>query len=90
MQALIQQMIKSLGLQVDPNVAPHLSPRYTDFIAAQVKTLSFLTYLGKQFSDFMKPFRENIPECVILLLRHCPPKVCGFFESHVKFSCVEK
>lgn len=32
--------------------------RYKEFVACQVKTLSFLTYLLRGFSDLMKPYED--------------------------------
>ena len=46
----------------------------TDFMAAQVKTLSFLTYLLRAFADFMRPYEETISKSVIQLLIACPPE----------------
>ena len=39
-----------------------------------MKTLSFLTYLLRAFADFMRPYQESIPKCVIQLLLTCPPE----------------
>ncbi|OSX75809.1 hypothetical protein BU14_0219s0009, partial [Porphyra umbilicalis] len=43
-----------------------------DFIAAQVKTVSFLSYLLKQFHALMKPHETSIPRSVVQLLLSCP------------------
>jgi phosphatidylinositol kinase/protein kinase (PI-3 family) len=45
---------------------------YQEFIAAQVKTVSFLSFLLKQFQDLMKPYEESIPRSVVQLLQACP------------------
>jgi transformation/transcription domain-associated protein len=45
---------------------------YQDFIAAQVKTLSFLTYVLRGFSDRMREYQDELARCVIQLLRNCP------------------
>ena len=46
--------------------------RYKEFIACQVKTLSFLTYLLRGFSELMKPYEEAISKAVITLMIACP------------------
>ena len=43
-----------------------------DYIAAQVKTVYFLSYLLRQFSEIMRPHQEAIPKAVVNLLRTCP------------------
>ena len=46
--------------------------RYKEFIACQVKTLSFLTYLLRGFSELMKPYEAAISKAVITLMIACP------------------
>ena len=46
--------------------------RYKEFVACQVKTLSFLTYLLRGFAELMKPFEDAISKAVIQLLAACP------------------
>ncbi|KAL3798859.1 hypothetical protein HJC23_004647 [Cyclotella cryptica] len=46
--------------------------RAHELIAAQVKTLSFLTYLLRGFADQMKPYEEVMAHNVVCLLKHCP------------------
>jgi hypothetical protein len=46
--------------------------RYREFVACQVKTLSFLTYLLRGFSELMKPYEEAISKAVIALMIACP------------------
>jgi phosphatidylinositol kinase/protein kinase (PI-3 family) len=43
-----------------------------DYVAAQVKTVYFLSYLLRQFSDIMRPHQDAIPKAVVNLLRTCP------------------
>ena len=54
-----------MPLAPEPTPTPH---------PHQVKTLSFLTYLLRAFADFMRPYQESIPKCVIQLLLTCPPE----------------
>ena len=71
---LIPLMVQTLALR-PPQAAVHRTRlACTDFMAAQVKTLSFLTYLLRAFADFMRPYQESIPKCVIQLLLTCPPE----------------
>jgi transformation/transcription domain-associated protein len=72
---LIPVMIKALqqgrgdeGIQ-NPPAKKEL---YTDFISAQVKTLSFLTYVLRGYAQGMEPHKDILPDCVIRLLRNCP------------------
>lgn len=46
--------------------------RAHELIAAQVKTLSFLTYLLRGFADQMKPYEDVMAHNVVCLLKHCP------------------
>jgi transformation/transcription domain-associated protein len=46
--------------------------RAHELIAAQVKTLSFLTYLLRGFTDQMKPYEDVMAHNVVCLLKHCP------------------
>ncbi|KAI7902282.1 uncharacterized protein BX663DRAFT_552217 [Cokeromyces recurvatus] len=47
---------------------------YNDFIVAQVKTMSFLAYILRSYTAFLRPFQNQIPEFVLRLLRECPPE----------------
>ena len=46
--------------------------RYRELIAAQAKTLSFLTYLLRGFSSHLKPHAETLATNVVSLMTHCP------------------
>lgn len=45
---------------------------FNEFIAAQVKTLSFLAYLLKQFPELMKTEETSVPRSVVKLMQSCP------------------
>lgn len=69
-----------------------LHAAYSDYISAQVKTLSFLAYITRGFASIIRPHFSLIPSNVIRLLRSCPPdcasarKVCKmmvYLLSHV-------
>ena len=65
-------IVTTLGLQIPPQARMTHRLAYTDFIASQVKTLSFLAYVLRGFAEHLQPYKENIPKCVIQLLLNCP------------------
>jgi len=70
--SLIPLMVHTLALSLPSWAAQRSRLACADFMAAQVKTLSFLTYLLRAFAEIMRPYQESIPKCVINLLRNCP------------------
>lgn len=69
-------MVRAIQLEVPPESqhSPHL---YQEFLAAQVKTVSFLSYLLKNNPDFMKDHHSrgdqvSIARSVVKLLQACP------------------
>jgi hypothetical protein len=78
--SLVPLMMNTLALQAPPSNDATLRTRYKEFIAAQVKTLSLLTYLlrnfeSRQFNESARPNEENIAKNVINLLRSCPSEI---------------
>ena len=76
-QELIPLMIKALTLrqplQIEQRaMPPFMKSAYSDFIAAQVKTLSFLTYVLRGFSNSMVNHQNQLAESIVELLRNCP------------------
>ncbi|KAI0167042.1 hypothetical protein GGR52DRAFT_581740 [Hypoxylon sp. FL1284] len=55
-------------------VSPNIKNRaaFGEFITAQVKTMSFLAYLLRQYSSQLADFLPTLPEIVVRLLRDCP------------------
>ncbi|KAI1462223.1 hypothetical protein F4805DRAFT_125166 [Annulohypoxylon moriforme] len=55
-------------------VSPNIKNRaaFGEFITAQVKTMSFLAYLLRQYSSQLTDFLPTLPEIVVRLLRDCP------------------
>lgn len=47
---------------------------FNDFIACQIKVLSFLAYIARGFSSTLREFREVIPQIILRLLNRCPPE----------------
>lgn len=55
-------------------VSPSIKNRaaFGEFITAQVKTMSFLAYLLRQYSQQLTDFLPTLPEIVVRLLQDCP------------------
>ncbi|KAL2760646.1 hypothetical protein ACRALDRAFT_1073586 [Sodiomyces alcalophilus JCM 7366] len=55
-------------------VSPLIKNRaaFGEFIAAQVKTMSFLAYLLRQHSQKLQDFLPTLPDIVVRLLKDCP------------------
>lgn len=82
--SLIAVMTEALGqrpppFQTYPSAAKsdiHLKriyyTRVRELIAAQTKTLSFLTYLLRGFSNELKPYGERLSSNVVALMTSCP------------------
>lgn len=69
-------MVRAIQLEVPPESQPP-SHLYQEFLAAQVKTVSFLSYMIKNNSNFMKENHSrsdqlSIARSVVKLLRACP------------------
>lgn len=56
MMELIPLMMTALQLEASPNALKFERTRFIEFLACQVKTLSFLTYLLRGFAEFMRRF----------------------------------
>jgi hypothetical protein len=74
--SLISLMMDCLGLRAPPpsaqqNRRDHYS-RNRELVAAQVKTLSFLTYLLRGFAQDMRVFEERLASNVVALMQTCP------------------
>ena len=69
---LVPLMMEGLQLAA-PREAKRLQrTRFKEFIACQVKTLSFLTYLLRGFAELMRPYEDDISRAVIALMKACP------------------
>uniref|UniRef100_A0A8C4QQT8 Uncharacterized protein n=1 Tax=Eptatretus burgeri TaxID=7764 RepID=A0A8C4QQT8_EPTBU len=47
---------------------------YADFIAAQIKTLSFLAYIIRIYQDLVSKYSQQMVKGVLQLLAACPPE----------------
>ncbi|KDQ21071.1 hypothetical protein BOTBODRAFT_142417 [Botryobasidium botryosum FD-172 SS1] len=50
---------------------------YTDFITAQVKTMSFLAYVFRGAIDVVREYQDVVPQASIRLLQDCPSEAAG-------------
>ncbi|KAK4670085.1 transcription-associated protein 1 [Podospora pseudopauciseta] len=59
---------------IHTGVSPNIKNRaaFGDFITAQVKTMSFLAYLLRQYSQQLTDFLPSLPDIVVRLLKDCP------------------
>lgn len=59
---------------IHTGVSPNIKNRaaFGDFITAQVKTMSFLAYLLRQYSSQLTDFLPHLPEIIVRLLKDCP------------------
>ncbi|KAJ1496049.1 hypothetical protein T484DRAFT_1760331 [Baffinella frigidus] len=74
-QTLLPLMVKAINLRAPANARqqPANAALFVDFIASQVKTLSFLTYLLRGSADWVRPHKEIIPLSVVQLLVNPEP-----------------
>lgn len=70
---LLPLMVKAIAIKGPDKVPPHLKTPFNDLKGAQVKTLSFLTYLLKSNAECIKLFEESICKSIVNLLVTCPP-----------------
>jgi len=61
------------------DVAPEITDRacYSDLIAAQVKTVSFLAYIIRTHPNLIAAHKHNVPEYVIQLFQNCPSEAAA-------------
>lgn len=57
---------------LDTNAKRLYLSRCRDLVAAQAKTLSFLTYLLRGFSSDLKPYEDRLASNVVALMSTCP------------------
>jgi transformation/transcription domain-associated protein len=57
---------------LDANASRLYFSRCRELVAAQAKTLSFLTYLLRGFSNDLKPYEERLASNVVALMSTCP------------------
>ncbi|KAL2197501.1 hypothetical protein P885DRAFT_35176 [Corynascus similis CBS 632.67] len=64
---------------IHTGVSPNIKNRaaFGEFITAQVKTMSFLAYLLRQYSGQLTDFLPSLPEIIVRLLKDCPREKSG-------------
>lgn len=70
---LLPLMVSAISIKGPDKVPPHLKTPFVELKGAQVKTLSFLTYLLKSNADHIKSYEESICKSIVNLLVTCPP-----------------
>ncbi|KAJ7370185.1 hypothetical protein OS493_033810 [Desmophyllum pertusum] len=65
---------------LQPSLTARKSPTfnkevYVDFVAAQIKTLSFLAYIIRIYQDMVNTYSQNMVGGMLGLLRYCPQEV---------------
>ncbi|KXS11669.1 hypothetical protein M427DRAFT_158085 [Gonapodya prolifera JEL478] len=58
-------------------VSPNIKNRgaYGEFKSMQIKTLSFIAYILRNFIQNLKPYQQKIAEGVMALMKDCPPEM---------------
>ncbi|KAK8653078.1 hypothetical protein V6N13_127093 [Hibiscus sabdariffa] len=72
---LLPLMVAAISVPGPEKVPPHLKTHFIELKGAQVKTVSFLTYLLKSFADYIRPHEENICKSIVNLLVTCSDSV---------------
>ena len=66
------QSLVSAGSTIDSSNKRLYFSRARELVAAQAKTLSFLTYLLRGFSNELKPYEDRLASNVVALMSTCP------------------
>ncbi|OMO57052.1 hypothetical protein CCACVL1_26034 [Corchorus capsularis] len=72
---LLPLMVAAISVPGPEKVPPHLKTQFLELKGAQVKTVSFLTYLLKSFADYIRPHEESICKSIVNLLVTCSDSV---------------
>ncbi|XP_059386724.1 transformation/transcription domain-associated protein-like isoform X1 [Carassius carassius] len=70
-------IMNTIMLQVSPQGRQHKlfnKELYADFIAAQIKTLSFLAYIIRIYQDLVGKYSQQMVKGMLQLLSYCPPE----------------
>ncbi|XP_010548285.1 PREDICTED: transformation/transcription domain-associated protein-like isoform X2 [Tarenaya hassleriana] len=68
---LLPLMVAAISVPGPDKVPPHLKPHFIELKGAQVKTVSFLTYLLKSCAEYIRPHEESICKSIVNLLVTC-------------------
>lgn len=72
---LLPLMVAAISVPGPEKVPPHLKSHFIELKGAQVKTVSFLTYLLKGFTEYIRPHEESICKSIVNLLVTCSDSV---------------
>ncbi|CAN0918697.1 Transcription-associated protein 1 [Linum grandiflorum] len=72
---LLPLMVDAISVPGPDKVPPHLKSHFIELKGAQVKTVSFLTYLLKSFSDYIRSQEDRICKSIVNLLVTCSDSV---------------
>eukprot|EP00958_Prasinococcus_capsulatus_P028071 scaffold6247_cov416-Prasinococcus_capsulatus_cf.AAC.17 len=72
---LLPLMVNVISISGPRNVPTAMAAHFSDLKAAQVKTVSFLTYLLRSFAEFLIPHQESVSASVVNLLVTSPDSV---------------
>lgn len=72
---LLPLMVAAISVPGPERVPPYLRTHFTELKGAQVKTVSFLTYLLKSYADYIRPHEESICKSIVNLLVTCTDSV---------------
>ncbi|KAJ4961477.1 hypothetical protein NE237_021387 [Protea cynaroides] len=72
---LLPLMVAAISVPGPEKVPSHSKNHFIELKSAQVKTVSFLTYLLKSFADYIRPHEESICRSIVNLLVSCPDSV---------------
>ncbi|XP_038988658.1 transformation/transcription domain-associated protein-like isoform X2 [Phoenix dactylifera] len=72
---LLPLMVTAISIPGPDKVPSHLKTQFVELKGAQVKTLSFLTYLLKSHAEYIRPHEENMCKSIVNLLVTCPESV---------------
>lgn len=72
---LLPLMVNAISIPGPQHVPPNLKNHYVELKGAQVKTVSFLTYLLRSFADSIRSHEDSISKSIVNLLVTCPDSV---------------
>ncbi|KAJ4713985.1 transformation/transcription domain-associated protein-like [Melia azedarach] len=72
---LLPLMVAAISVAGPEKVPPTFKNHFIELKGAQVKTVSFLTYLLKSFADYIRPHEESICKSIVNLLVTCSDSV---------------
>ncbi|KAJ8771163.1 hypothetical protein K2173_023488 [Erythroxylum novogranatense] len=72
---LLPLMVSAISVPGPDRVPAHLKTQFIELKGAQVKTVSFLTYLLKSFAEYIRPHEESICKSIVNLLVTCSDSV---------------